>query len=192
MLLITQLTVLQELLLYMGFSVNMRKNQNQRERIEMEKLKSRKLWMAIVSALLMVANQGLDLKIPTESVLSIAGVVMAYIFGQSYVDGKQSALQLTHQIITNAQPEPLEDPAEENHVSEEVNNQSEAIQQPILDGQAQAVEQPQVVAQPVQPQAVVQPVQTQVQSQSVPELLAKIEAIQKELDQVKQVTPSVQ
>jgi hypothetical protein len=44
----------------------------------------------------------------------------------------------------------------------------------------------------VQSQAVAQPVQPQVQSQSVPELLAKIEAIQKELDQVKQVTPSVQ
>jgi hypothetical protein len=150
----------------------------------MEKLKSRKLWMAIVSALLMVANQGLDLKIPTESVLSIAGVVMAYIFGQSYVDGKQSAQQIAHQIITNAQPEPLEDTESANETPAE--ESAETTQQPILDEHAQA--QPEVQVQP----QVVQPMQPQVQAQSVPELLAKIEAIQKELDQVKQVTPSIQ
>ena len=178
MLLITQLTSSQELLLSMGFSVNMRKNQNQRERIEMEKLKSRKLWMAIVSALLMVANQGLDLKIPTESVLSIAGVVMAYIFGQSYVDGKQSVQQLAHQIITNAQPEPLEDsePIEEPNAVEDVNKQ--AIQQPILDGRAQA--QPEVQVQPV-----AQPLQPQVQQQAEAERLAKIADLQRQIDELK-------
>lgn len=57
----------------------------------MEKLKSRKLWVTIVSAVLMVANQGLGLKLPTDSILSFAGVVMSYIFGQSIVDAKQQA-----------------------------------------------------------------------------------------------------
>ncbi|WCN36585.1 hypothetical protein [Aneurinibacillus uraniidurans] len=52
----------------------------------MEKLKSRKLWMAVVTAGLVIANNGLGLNIPEESVMSIAGVVVAYILGQSYVD----------------------------------------------------------------------------------------------------------
>lgn len=55
----------------------------------MQKLKSRKLAMAIIAGLLVVLNDGLGLNLPTESVMSVAGVVMAYIFGQSYVDAKE-------------------------------------------------------------------------------------------------------
>lgn len=53
------------------------------------KLASRKLWMAVVSAVLVVANEGLDLGIDTNTVLAFAGIIMSYIFGQAYVDGKQ-------------------------------------------------------------------------------------------------------
>jgi len=111
----------------------------------MEKLKSRKLWVAIVSALLIVLNQGLGLNIPADSVLSLAGVIMAYIFGQAYVDGKQSVLQI-------------------KHISEE--KPQETIEQPP------EVEQ-QAIEQPIQPKD---------------EVLTKINAIQNELDQLKQVT----
>ena len=53
------------------------------------KLKSRKLWMAIVSALLVVLNEGLGLGIDSETVLAFAGIVASYILGQSAVDTKK-------------------------------------------------------------------------------------------------------
>lgn len=56
----------------------------------MEKLKSRKLWMAIISAILIIMNEGLGLKVPGETVLSFAGIVISYILGQSYIDAKSS------------------------------------------------------------------------------------------------------
>ena len=55
----------------------------------MSKLKSRKLWMAVVSGLLIVANEGLGLDLPNDAVLTVAGVAITYILGQSYVDAKR-------------------------------------------------------------------------------------------------------
>lgn len=55
----------------------------------MEKIKSRKFWMAIVTGALIVANQGLDLNIPSDSVMSLAGVVATYLAAQGYTDGQQ-------------------------------------------------------------------------------------------------------
>ncbi|MED0678633.1 hypothetical protein P4S83_16610 [Aneurinibacillus thermoaerophilus] len=54
------------------------------------KLKSRKFWMAVVTAGLVIANEGLELNLPSESILSISGLVIAYILGQSHVDAKKS------------------------------------------------------------------------------------------------------
>jgi len=50
------------------------------------KLKSRKFWMAVVTALLIVLNDGLGLELPTEAIMTVAGVVIAYILGESAVD----------------------------------------------------------------------------------------------------------
>lgn len=52
----------------------------------MEKLRSRKFWMAVVSALLVVLNDGLGLGIDAETVLAFAGIVLGYIFGEAYAD----------------------------------------------------------------------------------------------------------
>jgi len=52
------------------------------------KLKSRKFWMSFVTAVLVIANKGLDLNLPDEAVITVAGVVIAYVLGESYVDGK--------------------------------------------------------------------------------------------------------
>lgn len=57
----------------------------------MEKFKSRKFWMAVVTGLLVVANEGLGLNLPSEAVLTVAGVAISYILGQGYVDGKKVA-----------------------------------------------------------------------------------------------------
>jgi len=52
----------------------------------MSKLKSRKFWMAVVSGLLVIANEGLGWGLPTEAVMSVAAIAIGYIFGESAVD----------------------------------------------------------------------------------------------------------
>jgi len=56
----------------------------------MSKFKSRKFWMAVVAAVVAIANEGLGLNIPGEAILAAAGIVTAYIFGEAYVDGKKA------------------------------------------------------------------------------------------------------
>lgn len=51
----------------------------------MDKLKSRKFWMAIIGAVLPVIVENYNLDIPTESLW----VIIAYILGQSLVDSKK-------------------------------------------------------------------------------------------------------
>jgi len=129
----------------------------------MEKIKSRKFWMVVVSAVLLVLNEGLGLKVPTDTVLSFAGVVMAYLFGQSYVDGKQSSIQqVTQHIITNAQPEPLEDDELEGNTDSESIPEDESQQS---DNNALA--------------------------QLEAERLAKIAVIEKQLEELKAANPIV-
>ena len=50
------------------------------------KFTSRKFWMAVVGALLLIANEGLGLNISEEVVLPFVGLLMAYILGESYID----------------------------------------------------------------------------------------------------------
>ena len=52
------------------------------------KMKSRKLWMSIISCALIIINEGLGYVVDTEIIISFAGIVMTYILGQSYVDAK--------------------------------------------------------------------------------------------------------
>lgn len=59
-------------------------------RIKMSKLKSRKFWMAVVSAVLVVLNEGLDLGISSETVLTFAGLVATFILGESVIDAKRA------------------------------------------------------------------------------------------------------
>lgn len=55
----------------------------------MERFKSRKLWMVIVTGVLLILNEGLGWNVPSDTVLPFVALVLSYIFGQSYVDGKQ-------------------------------------------------------------------------------------------------------
>lgn len=54
----------------------------------MKKFTSRKFLMAVVTGMLVIVNQGLGLNIPTDAVLTVAGVAISYILGEAYVDGK--------------------------------------------------------------------------------------------------------
>jgi len=51
-----------------------------------QKFKSRKFWMAVVSGLLIIANEGLGLNLPKEAIITVASVVITYIIGESWVD----------------------------------------------------------------------------------------------------------
>jgi hypothetical protein len=54
-----------------------------------EKLKSRKFWFALLGALLPVIAQYFSAEVDLNSAIQLsAGVVVAYLFGQGYVDGK--------------------------------------------------------------------------------------------------------
>ena len=53
-----------------------------------EKMKSRKFILTVVTALLTIANDGFGLGLPTTSILTITSLVTAYVLGQGYVDGQ--------------------------------------------------------------------------------------------------------
>lgn len=55
----------------------------------LEKLKSRKFWFALLGAVLPILAQLLTGEVGWETALQMSGVVVVgYIFGQSYVDGR--------------------------------------------------------------------------------------------------------
>lgn len=51
-----------------------------------QKFMSRKFWVAVAGAVLIVANEGLDLGIPKDTYWQIVTLVLGYIFGESVVD----------------------------------------------------------------------------------------------------------
>jgi hypothetical protein len=54
-----------------------------------DKLKSRKFWFALLGAVLPIVAQYFSDAVPVgEAITLSAGIVVAYIFGQGYVDGK--------------------------------------------------------------------------------------------------------
>jgi len=54
----------------------------------LDRLKSRNFLAAFFTALLIICNEGLDLGIDPNAYAWIAGVVTAFILGESYVDGR--------------------------------------------------------------------------------------------------------
>lgn len=53
-----------------------------------ERLKSRKFLLALAAALLIVLNEGLGLGVDPDAYGWIVSVVVAWILGESYIDGK--------------------------------------------------------------------------------------------------------
>ena len=57
--------------------------------METSKMKSRKFWLALLGAMLPIVAAVLSEEMAlNEGVLESVAVIMAYIFGQGYVDGK--------------------------------------------------------------------------------------------------------
>jgi len=59
-------------------------------RMNMNKFKSRKFWMAVISGVLVILNDGMDIGIDNQTVMAFAGIVMSFIFGEAYVDSKRT------------------------------------------------------------------------------------------------------
>lgn len=55
-----------------------------------DRLHSRKFWVAILSAVLLVLTDGLGLDIDPATYWSVVSIVSAYVVGQSIVDAKRS------------------------------------------------------------------------------------------------------
>ncbi len=53
-----------------------------------QRLKSRKFLMALASAIFIILNDGLEMGVPVDVYGWIVGVVVAWILGESYIDGK--------------------------------------------------------------------------------------------------------
>lgn len=66
-----------------------------------QKLASRKFWVAVVPAVLAIvtALTGEEIPIEPEALIGVAGVLMAYLFGQSWVD--KTAVQGQADIVKN-------------------------------------------------------------------------------------------
>jgi len=58
-------------------------------RWRMNKFKSRKFWLAVISAVLVVLNDGLGLGIDNNTVFAFVGIIMSFIFGEAYIDAKK-------------------------------------------------------------------------------------------------------
>lgn len=50
------------------------------------KWKSRKFWSAVVGALVLVANEGLDLGLDRDTIMAFTGLILGYIFVEGQVD----------------------------------------------------------------------------------------------------------
>jgi len=55
----------------------------------MDKLRSRKLWVAIGGALALILVDGLGLELDKDTIIAVVGIIAAYVVGQSYVDAKK-------------------------------------------------------------------------------------------------------
>lgn len=59
-----------------------------------ERLKSRKFWVTIGASLIPIINEAFNLQLSQETGIALALVIASYLFGQSYVDGKQRTAEV--------------------------------------------------------------------------------------------------
>ena len=53
------------------------------------KLKSHKFWMAVAGGLFITLTEGLGVEIDQQTYWSLVGVLIAYIFGEAYIDAQK-------------------------------------------------------------------------------------------------------
>ena len=55
----------------------------------MDRLRSRKLWIALIGALTLVLADGLGLNLEAETIGGVAAIVLAYLGSQGWVDSRR-------------------------------------------------------------------------------------------------------
>lgn len=80
------------------------KLERRRRKKIMERLKSRKLWITVISAVLLVLKEGLDIDVDSEVVLGFAGIVISAILGFAHVDGKRTEAKANDQLNIPIEP----------------------------------------------------------------------------------------
>ena len=56
----------------------------------MEKLKSRKFWVAVASALFIILTEGMGIDINPEAYWALIAIVATYVLGEAYVDSRKT------------------------------------------------------------------------------------------------------
>mgnify|MGYP001576093935 CR=1 FL=1 len=54
------------------------------------RLKSRKFWVAVITPLVIIFTRVVGLELDNNAIVSISGVVSAYILGEAYVDSRRN------------------------------------------------------------------------------------------------------
>lgn len=49
-------------------------------------LKSRKFWIAVIGAGLLIVEEGLGINLPSETITAFAAVILGYILGETTID----------------------------------------------------------------------------------------------------------
>lgn len=65
----------------------------------MEKLKSRKFWVAIISAVAVAFADQFGIALDGETVLGFVGIVSSYLVGQSIVDKQKVQAEVAAQVV---------------------------------------------------------------------------------------------
>ena len=63
-----------------------------------EKLKSRKLWVTVGTLVSVFVAQAFDVEIDPAAIVGLAGVIITYIFGQSWVDKNATTAAVTGEL----------------------------------------------------------------------------------------------
>ena len=53
-------------------------------------IRSTEFWLGLIGVILAYFNESLGLDIPVPAIVSVLGLIAVYIFGRSYVKGKNS------------------------------------------------------------------------------------------------------
>lgn len=56
----------------------------------LDKLKSRKFWVAVVAGALVILNEGLEMNLPGETIQAFAAIIIGYLVGQGAADAAAS------------------------------------------------------------------------------------------------------
>lgn len=70
----------------------------------MNKLKSRKFWLTVLGAAIVIVNEVFDLGLSPEAQAAIVGIFVSFIIGESVVDSKRAGKEPANDFETPIEP----------------------------------------------------------------------------------------